>query len=74
MNITNTATKHGSKLAAALVAAVFGSPCTTHAQNLVPNPGFEEADTCTTMDFGVHGPLQWHSANGTPDHLQDCLP
>ena len=44
------------------------------AQNLVPNPGFEESDTCSSMDFGVEGPLNWHSANGTPDHLQNCLP
>lgn len=44
------------------------------SQNLVPNPGFEESDTCSTMGFGVQGPLDWHSANGTPDHLQRCLP
>ncbi|MBP6312823.1 MAG: T9SS type A sorting domain-containing protein [Flavobacteriales bacterium] len=44
------------------------------AQNLVPNPGFEEADTCSSMGFGIEGPLYWHSANGTPDHLQSCLP
>ncbi len=44
------------------------------AQNLVPNPGFEEADTCSSMSFGIEGPLYWHSANGTPDHLQSCLP
>lgn len=46
----------------------------TAAQNLVPNPGFEVADTCSTMGFGVEGPLFWHSANVTPDHLQGCLP
>ena len=44
------------------------------AQNLVPNPGFEEADSCSTMGFGFGGPNGWHSANGTPDHLQSCLP
>ena len=44
------------------------------AQNLVPNPGFEEADTCSVMDFGMQGPIDWHSANGTPDYLQSCLP
>ena len=44
------------------------------AQNLVPNSGFEEADTCTTMDFGVEGPLHWYSTSGTPDYLQSCLP
>lgn len=51
------------------------APCALplRAQNLVPNPGFEETDTCTSMDFGVEGPLPWHSANGTPDYLQSCL-
>ena len=75
MNTTNTAiTKHGSMLAAALVAAVFGAPFTTHAQNLVPNPGFEEADTCLADHFGVLGPNYWFRTNGTPDYLQSCLP
>ncbi|MBK9147686.1 MAG: hypothetical protein IPM12_07705 [Flavobacteriales bacterium] len=43
------------------------------AQNLVPNPGFEETDSCT---FGLGlGELQdWYSANVTPDHLQSCQP
>ena len=45
-----------------------------HSQNLVPNPGFEEADSCSTMGFGFGGPSGWHTANGTPDHLQSCLP
>ncbi len=42
--------------------------------NLVPNPGFEEADSCSEAGFGVDGPLYWHSANVTPDYLQGCLP
>ena len=58
----------------AVVFVVLCTAYTTHAQNWVPNPGFEETDTCTTMDFGVEGPLNWHSANGTPDYLQSCLP
>ncbi len=44
------------------------------AQNLIPNAGFEEADTCSSMGFGIEGPLYWFSANGSPDHLQSCLP
>ena len=44
------------------------------AQNLVPNPGFENADTCSSMSFGIEGPIYWFSANGSPDHLQSCLP
>lgn len=42
-------------------------------QNLVPNPGFEEADTCIEMP-PFEGILNWFSANGTPDHLRGCLP
>jgi hypothetical protein len=44
------------------------------AQNLVPNPGFEEFDICQANEFGVNGPLQWYRTNGTPDYLQSCLP
>lgn len=47
---------------------------TLRGQNLVPNPGFEEADTCSDMNFGIEGPLQWFTANGSPDHFQSCLP
>lgn len=68
-----THNRHDLVLAAALVVAVFLTPCSTHAQNLVPNPGFEETDSCT---FGLGlGELQdWYSANVTPDHLQSCQP
>lgn len=50
---------------------VAALPC--EAQNLVPNPGFEDTDSCT---FGLGlGELQdWYSAFGTPDHLQSCQP
>lgn len=44
------------------------------AQNLVPNPGFEETDTCLADEFGALGPHYWYRTNGTPDHLQSCLP
>ncbi len=44
------------------------------AQNLVPNPGFEEYDTCQADEFGVNGPISWFRTNGTPDYLQSCLP
>lgn len=44
------------------------------AQNLVPNPGFEEFGNCEADEFGVNGPLQWFRTNGTPDYLQSCLP
>ena len=45
-----------------------------YSQNLVPNPGFEETDSCAILGFGIDGPNAWHSANGTPDYLQSCLP
>ena len=44
------------------------------AQNLVPNPGFEDFDTCQADEFGLNGPLSWFRTNGTPDYLQSCLP
>ena len=47
------------------------------AQNLVPNPGFEETDSCW-LGIGIFpqgaGPTHWYSANVTPDHFMSCLP
>lgn len=43
------------------------------AQNLVPNPGFEETDSCT-FGLGLGALHDWYSAYLTPDHLQSCLP
>ncbi|MCB9163702.1 MAG: T9SS type A sorting domain-containing protein [Flavobacteriales bacterium] len=60
-------------LAAVIVAAVLNATSTTRAQNLVPNPGFEEFDICEADEFGVNGPLSWYRTNGTPDYLQSCL-
>ncbi|MCB9163699.1 MAG: T9SS type A sorting domain-containing protein [Flavobacteriales bacterium] len=75
MNITKTNhSMHGFMLAAVIVAAVLNATSTTRAQNLVPNPGFEEFDICEADEFGVNGPLQWFRTNGTPDYLQSCLP
>lgn len=68
-----THSSHGFMLAVALVAAVLFAPCTTHAQNLVPNPGFEDTDSCT-FGLGLGELHHWYSAFGTPDHLQGCLP
>jgi hypothetical protein len=69
-----THTRHDLMRAAVLVAAVLCLPYTTHPQNLVPNPGFEEYSTCQADEFGVNGPLNWFRTNGTPDYLQGCLP
>src|SRR5436190_11755666 len=44
------------------------------AQNLVPNPGFEEADSCSDQLPPFVGIHNWYSANGSPDHLRSCLP
>lgn len=41
--------------------------------NLAPNPGFEEADSCT-YGLGFIGAYSWYAANNTPDHLVGCQP
>ncbi|MEZ4756395.1 MAG: T9SS type A sorting domain-containing protein [Flavobacteriales bacterium] len=74
MNTSNTNhPRDGFMLAAVLVAAVLRTPFTTHAQNLVPNPGFEDTDSCT-FGLGLGALHYWYSAFLTPDHLQSCLP
>ncbi len=65
--------KRGTLLAVASLVAVFGTNFSTHAQNLVPNPGFEETDSCT-FGLGLGELHHWYSANITPDHLQSCQP
>lgn len=60
-------------LAAELFAAVLFAPYALHAQNLVPNPSFEDTDSCT-YGLGLGELQHWYSAFGTPDHLQSCLP
>ncbi|WKZ64997.1 MAG: T9SS type A sorting domain-containing protein [Flavobacteriales bacterium] len=73
----NSASTHGHsrriKLLPALALAVFCTPSSTHAQNLVPNPGFEETDSCT-FGLGLGALHHWYSAYLTPDHLQSCQP
>jgi hypothetical protein len=39
----------------------------------VPNPGFEETDSCT-FGLGLGDLHDWYSAYLTPDHLQSCQP
>lgn len=64
-----------SKLGAGLrlVCLLFILHFRCEAQNLVPNPGFEETDTCT-FGLGLGALHNWHSAYLTPDHLQSCHP
>ena len=56
---------------------LFIVPLRCEAQNLVPNPSFEIADSCKAV-LGFYepndGPLGWFTAYLTPDHLQSCLP
>jgi hypothetical protein len=60
-----------SRLTLCVVLAALKSNAT--CQNLVPNPGFEESDSCT-FGLGLGALHQWYSAFGTPDHLQSCQP
>lgn len=65
----------GKSLGLLLGCLLFIAGLRCEAQgNLVPNPGFEEADTCSDQIPWVEALLHWYSANGTPDHLQSCLP
>lgn len=64
----------GTAMQRALLA-FYLAPCALPlpAQNLVPNPGFEETDSCwQTLSLG--GLEDWYSAYLTPDHHQSCLP
>ncbi|MCW5898068.1 MAG: T9SS type A sorting domain-containing protein [Flavobacteriales bacterium] len=50
-------------------------PCM--AQNLVPNPSFEEFTDCLEVNTAYTvetGPLGWFSAGGTGDYYLSCLP
>jgi hypothetical protein len=61
------------KLAFAAAMAACCLHTTSCAQNLVPNPGFEETDSCT-FGLGLGALHHWYSASITPDHLQSCQP
>ncbi|MCB0793546.1 MAG: T9SS type A sorting domain-containing protein [Flavobacteriales bacterium] len=78
MNSANTAhSAHGFMRIAVLVAVVCCNTLTTQAQNLIPNPSFEEADTCLELNTYYYpdtGPLHWFTGGGTTDHFQSCLP
>lgn len=56
-----------------VLLSAFCCPCATHAQNWVPNHGFEETDSCT-FGLGLGALHNWYSACGTPDYLQSCQP
>ena len=70
--------RQGRSLSLLLGCLLFVVGLRCEAQiNLVPNPGFEEMDTCEqVLGFFTsdEGPAQWFTAWGTPDHLIGCLP
>jgi hypothetical protein len=81
---TRTMTTHainlkwlGTGLGLVLSCLGFVATLRCEAQNLVPNPSFEEFDTCRVVNdvyYPEIGPLGWFSAAGTPDHFMSCLP
>jgi len=42
------------------------------AQNLVPNPSFEEYDTCPNYYNIINYSTGWYSCGGTPDYYNSC--
>lgn len=63
----------GTRLGLVLGCLGFVTLLRCEAQNLVPNPGFEDTDSCT-FGLGLGALHHWYSAYFTPDHLQSCLP
>lgn len=59
--------------AVVLVCWAAPLPQNAQSQNLIPNPGFEETDSCWHT-LGLGALQDWYSAYLTPDHLQSCLP
>lgn len=54
---------------------LFVAALRCEAQNLVPNPSFEEADTCWPYSgfyLPDEGPLAWFSGGFSPDYFQAC--
>jgi hypothetical protein len=42
------------------------------AQNLVPNPSFEECDTCPFGSCQIHFATGWRACSGSPDYFNIC--
>jgi hypothetical protein len=53
---------------------LFVAPFLTSAQNLVPNPSFEENTACpvTTGFQGFSNPMYWEAWNQSPDYFHAC--
>jgi len=59
------------KTIALLISVLFA--CLTRAQNLVPNPSFEDTLGCPHGVPDLDGKCQdWHSFRGTPDYFHTC--
>ncbi len=74
---TNNGRQQGRGLHLLLGCLLFDVALRCEAQNLVPNPGFEEADTCLVLNtyyYPETGPLHWFTGGGSTDHFQSCLP
>ena len=54
-----------------LIALLFFQFDST-AQNLVPNPSFEEHDGCPSGLFQINKIKDWFPINGTPDYFHKC--
>jgi len=54
--------------------SLFAVPLPTFAQNLVPNPSFEENSACpVTIGFqGFSKPLHWEKWNESPEYFHAC--
>ncbi len=59
------------KLIVILLIALSGT--ITYSQNLVPNPSFEQFDTCPDQASMIHYATNWMNANtGTSDYYNTC--
>ncbi len=61
----------------ALICALVMASLRSEAQgNLVPNPSFEDADTCAVqMGYLPNGkPQHWFRVSDTPDYYRSCVP
>jgi len=66
--------KHRAGVLLTLCFSLFVASPRCVAQNLVPNPSFEELDTCpyTTAFRQGDRPLNWYSWNATPEYFNAC--
>lgn len=57
-----------------LGCVLFVVALASYSQNLVPNPSFEETDSCSANLGFYPGPTHWFTAGGTTDHMLRCVP